>query len=119
MIERLIKLKRAGLPINNSHAQLRAMIPYFRNPEASRVATQSHTAHERRQLCAALTHLQLQANGDVTNCAGRPPIANIKTAPIRRIWESRLRAWERDCCLEWRRSDAEKDAQLLTEDAHP
>jgi MoaA/NifB/PqqE/SkfB family radical SAM enzyme len=117
VVERLIELKRAGLPISNSYAQLEVMIPYFGNPEASRVATQSHTAHERRQLCAALTHLQLQANGDVTNCSGRPPIGNIKTASIRRIWESRPRAWESGCCLEWRRSEEEKDRQLLSEDA--
>jgi MoaA/NifB/PqqE/SkfB family radical SAM enzyme len=110
VVERLIELKRAGLPINNSYAQLRAMIPYFRDPDSSRVATQSHTAHERVRFCAALIHLQLQANGDVTNCAGRPPIGNIKTACVRQLWESRPRAWERDCCLQWRCSDAEKNA---------
>jgi MoaA/NifB/PqqE/SkfB family radical SAM enzyme len=117
VVERLIELKRAGLPINNSYAQLEAMIPYFRSPDLSRVATQSHTAHERVQFCSALINLQLQANGDVTNCAGRTPIGNIKTASIRTIWESRPRAWERDCCLQWRRSDAETNAQLQTKDA--
>jgi MoaA/NifB/PqqE/SkfB family radical SAM enzyme len=108
VVESLIEFKRAGLPIKNSYAQLRAMIRYFRNPDASRISTQSHTAHERRQFCAALTHLQLQANGDVTNCAGRPPVGNIKTASIREIWESRPRAWEDDCCLHSRCSNAEK-----------
>ena len=112
-VEGLVELKRAGLPIKNSYAQLRAMIRYFRNPDASRVSTQSHTAHECREYCAALTHMQLQANGDVTNCAGRPPVGNIKTASIRRIWESRPRAWEDNCCLHSRCSEAEKQARLL------
>ena len=113
VVKNLIELKRAGLPIKNSYAQLRAMIAYFRNPDASRVATQSHTAHESRQFCAALTNLQLQANGDVTNCAGRPPIGNIKASSIRRIWASRPRAWQDNCCLDSRRSDSEKHARLL------
>lgn len=113
VVQDLIELKRGGLPIRNSYAQLRAMITYFCDPDASRVSTQSHTAHEGRQFCAALTHLQLQANGDVTNCAGRQPVGNIKTASIRRIWESRPQAWEGDCCLDSRCSDAEKHARLL------
>jgi MoaA/NifB/PqqE/SkfB family radical SAM enzyme len=111
VVERLIHLKRAGFPIKNGWAQLQAMISYFRNPDASRVAIQEHLAHERRQSCAALTHLQIQANGDVMNCLGLPPIGNIKRDSIRYIWESRPRSWKDGCCLARRLSPAERKAR--------
>lgn len=107
-VQELIGLKRAGLPIANSYQQLEAMIPYFRNPDALRVSTQSHAAHERRPSCAALTMLQLQANGDVTICAAQSPVGNIKATRIRAIWEQRPHWWERGCCMERRCSEAEK-----------
>jgi MoaA/NifB/PqqE/SkfB family radical SAM enzyme len=47
-VNQLIQLKRYGLHIANSYAQLQAMIPYFRNPDAMRIATQSHSAHEEK-----------------------------------------------------------------------
>jgi len=53
-VNRLIQLKRDGLPIANSYPQLEAMIPYFQNPEAMRIATQNHSAHENKVLCSAL-----------------------------------------------------------------
>ena len=113
VVERLLRLKRAGLPIANSFAQLEAMIPYFRDPDSSRVATQAHSAHERRQSCAALTNLQIQSNGDVTNCTSCPPVGNVRTDSIRRIWESRPRAWEDgNCCLQRRCSHAEQKTRL-------
>ncbi len=113
VVERLLQLKRAGLPIANSFAQLEAMIPYFRDPDSLRVATQSHSAHERRQSCAALTNLQIQSNGDVTDCTSRPPIGNVKTDSIRCIWESRPRAWiDGGCCLQRRYTAAEQEARL-------
>jgi MoaA/NifB/PqqE/SkfB family radical SAM enzyme len=107
-VEELISLKRDGMPIANTLTQLEVMIPYFLDPDAMRIAVQSHTSHERRQNCAALTTLQLQANGDVTVCNGAPRVGNIKEQPIRHIWETRPRYWEHGCCLERRRSDAEK-----------
>ncbi len=113
VIEQLVQLKRQGLPIANSYAQLEAMIPYFRNPDALRISMQSHSAHERRRLCSALTTLQIQANGDVTVCTGLKPVGNIKTAPIREIWENRPRVWEGGCCLSWRCSPAEKETLSL------
>jgi len=113
-VEGLIRLKRAGLPIANSFAQLEAMIPYFRNPASSQVAVQAHSAHERRQSCAALTNLQIQSNGDVTNCTGQPPIGNVKTGSIRRIWETRPRVWEDACCLQRRCSQTAEEAGLLS-----
>lgn len=108
VVEELIGLKRQGLHIGNSFAQLEAMIPYFRNPESLRLATQFHSAHERKALCSALTTLQVQANGDVTLCAFEPPVGNVRTAPIRQIWEQRPHWWEQGCCLE-RRSARESE----------
>ncbi len=98
-VGQLIALKGQGLPIANSYAQLHAMIPYFQEPAASRVAVQSHSAHEQKQTCSALTMLQIQANGNVTTCQHKDPIGNIKSAPIREIWENRPRWWNDGCCL--------------------
>jgi MoaA/NifB/PqqE/SkfB family radical SAM enzyme len=106
----LIQLKQSGLHVANSRAQLEVMLPYFRTPDALRVAIQSHSAHERRQPCAALTMLQFQANGDVRVCASKDPVGNIKTTRIRKLWEERPRYWEAGCCLERRRTEAEKRA---------
>lgn len=113
VVSELIRLKRDGLPIANSYAQLEAMIPYFRDPESLRVATQSHRAHEHRALCSALTMLQVEADGNVTVCAGMSPVGNIKTQQIREIWESRPRWWKDGCCLERRCTEAEKSVLSL------
>jgi len=102
VVKELRELKRQGLPIANSPTQLDAMIPYFVNPAESRVAIQSHSAHERRQVCSALTMLQFQANGEVVICNAQPAIGSIRTAPIREIWQNRPRWWEDGCCLERR-----------------
>jgi MoaA/NifB/PqqE/SkfB family radical SAM enzyme len=106
-VRELIRLKREGWHIANSHAQLEAMIPYFEDPDAHRVAVMSHDAHEARRSCTALVHMQFQANGDVVACSGVPPIGNIKRTPIREIWKNRPRYWESGCCLEKRCSRAE------------
>jgi MoaA/NifB/PqqE/SkfB family radical SAM enzyme len=108
-VEQLIQMKRAGYPIANSLRQLEVMIPYFREPEKTLVITRSHMAHERRALCAALTTLQVQANGEVLDCTGSPPIGNIKQTPIREIWERRPHVWEEGCCLMTRCTEAEKE----------
>src|SRR4029453_3839534 len=102
VVKQLVELKRHGLPIANSFAQLEVMIPYFINPAHSRIAVQSHSAHESRQFCSALTTLQFEANGDVVVCNAQPPIGNIKTTPIREIWQNRPRWWEGGCCLDAR-----------------
>src|ERR1041385_3301892 len=112
-VNQLIQLKRAGLPIANSRSQLEAMIPYFRNPGELRIATQSHTAHEGRTLCSALTMLQIEADGAVTTCTGMEPVGNIKLDSIRRIWEHRPQWWEGGCCLEKRCSIPEKKSISL------
>ncbi len=108
VVKQLTQLKRDGLPIANSYAQLDAMIPYFRNPGALRIATQSHSAHEEKTLCSALTMLQIEAGGDVTVCTGMKPVGNIKTARIRDIWEGRPQWWEDGCCLESRCTTEER-----------
>jgi MoaA/NifB/PqqE/SkfB family radical SAM enzyme len=107
-VQSLIQLKRRGLPIRNSYAQLDAMIPYFRDPDSLRVSVQSHTAHQKKPLCAALTNMQINPNGDVLACYGMPPVGNIRETPIREIWESRPAWWNQGCCLIRRTTDSEK-----------
>ncbi len=112
-VRELIGLKRRGLHIDNSFGQLEAMIPYFRNPDSLRVSTQAHTAHEAQPACAALTTLEFKANGDVVACYGKPPVGNLKTTPIREIWENRPRWWRSGCCLNDRCTPAEKQNLAL------
>jgi MoaA/NifB/PqqE/SkfB family radical SAM enzyme len=99
VVGELLRLKREGLHIGNSEAQLEAMKPYFRDPETSQRTVKAHNAHERRSLCSALTMLQFQANGDVTVCAGRAPVGNIRQKPVREIWRERPQWWQGGCCL--------------------
>lgn len=99
VVEELIQLKQRGFPIANSSRQLEAMVPYFRDPARQRVATQSHSAHEKQLLCSALTTLQIQANGGVTVCTRQREIGNITETPIREIWENRPQFWSEGCCL--------------------
>lgn len=99
VVRELKQLKSDGLPIVNSREQLDAMIPYFENPVAHRVAIQAHAAHEKKLTCSALIMLQIQANGDVTTCCSMPSIGNIKERPIHEIWSTRPRWWESGCCL--------------------
>jgi MoaA/NifB/PqqE/SkfB family radical SAM enzyme len=113
-VEHLISLKARGLPIANSIAQLRAMVPYFRNPGPTRVTTSMHSAHEKNPSCAALTTLQFMPNGDVLTCYGMPSVGNIKDQTIRYIWENRPRWWQSDCCLQ-RRSEHETETLTLAD----
>jgi MoaA/NifB/PqqE/SkfB family radical SAM enzyme len=112
-VQELIRLKRSGLPIDNSYEQLEVMIPYFRNPDSMRVTIQGHSAHEHRANCAALTTLQVNPNGDVLSCYGMPPVGNIKSDPIRGIWENRPHWWQEGCCLYRRCTPAEKETLSL------
>lgn len=114
-IRELLRLKKSGYRIANSYEQLEAMIPYFENPDASRVAIMTHNAHEAKRSCAALTNLQLQANGDVTVCTGAPQIGNVKLQPIRQIWENRPKLWESGCCLDKRCTTAELERLVPAE----
>ncbi len=107
-VRELIAMKKSGTShIANSIEQLEAMIPYFQDPDSSRISVQMHSAHEKRRSCNALTTLQLQSNGDVTVCTGVPPVGNFRENPIREIWENRTRFWEEGCCLDKRCSTAE------------
>jgi MoaA/NifB/PqqE/SkfB family radical SAM enzyme len=107
-VRELIRMKQSGAAhIANSLEQLEAMIRYFEEPDAWRVAVQTHCAHEKRRLCHALTTLQIQSNGDVTVCTGVPPVGNFRERPIREIWEGRPHFWQAGCCLEKRCSEAE------------
>ncbi len=106
VVRQLCELKNQGLPIANSHEQLNVMIPYFLDPASSRVAVQSHAAHEPKPFCSALTMLQIQANGDVTVCSARKAIGNVRSGPIRAIWITRPHWWDEGCCLEHRQPAA-------------
>ena len=98
-VRELASLKRSGLDIANSQEHFEAMIRYFLDPAGLQLVTQAHIAQQKRPLCAALTMLQLQSNGDVTICSHRPPVGNIKDSAVRQIWERRTRYWENGCCL--------------------
>jgi len=98
VVNELIELKRQGLPICNTMAELEMMIPFFRDPEAVQAAWQLHAGPGDPPVCCALTTLQLEPNGDAGACFRKPPIGNIKTAPIREIWNCRPRWWEEGCC---------------------
>jgi len=100
VVANLIALKRAGLPIANSYAQLEAMAPYFLNPASLRLATQSHSAHEPRTLCSALTNLEIHSGGDVFTCVRMPAVGNLNENSIRQIWNQRPRWWRGGCCLQ-------------------
>jgi MoaA/NifB/PqqE/SkfB family radical SAM enzyme len=113
VVEKLIQMKKAGAHIDNSVAQLEAMIPYFRDPDSMRVSVQGHSAHERQALCGALTTVQVQANGDLTVCYGQKPVGNVKVTPVREIWENRPHMWSEGCCFLTRCTDAEKETRPL------
>ncbi|HYX31233.1 MAG TPA: radical SAM protein [Pyrinomonadaceae bacterium] len=98
-VRELCKLKREGLPIANSFAQLEVMIPYFTEPQTSRAAVQAHVAHEKKFLCSAMTNLQIQASGDVKTCISKDAIGNIRAQSIKEIWNARPRWWKKSCCL--------------------
>ena len=98
-VRELMQLKRSGLHIANSETQFAAMLRYFQDPAGLGVITRAHVAHSPKTPCAALTLLQFQANGDVTVCANRPPIGNIRESPIRELWKRRSRVWKDGCCL--------------------
>ncbi|MFQ5903113.1 MAG: radical SAM protein, partial [Candidatus Binatia bacterium] len=106
VVRRLMRMKRQGFSIANTDAELEVMISYFRNPDAWRVSTQGHTAHERKTTCAALGLFEVQANGDVKVCSGSEPVGNIKCKRPREIWRKRPHWWEFGCCLERRVSAA-------------
>jgi len=109
VVEQLCELKKQGLPIVNSLAQLKVMIPYFLDPAGSRVAVQSHSAHEPKLLCNAVTTLQIQSNGDVKACSTREAIGNFRSQPIRTIWAERPHWWQQGCCLEERQRPSPSD----------
>ncbi|HBO43922.1 MAG TPA: hypothetical protein DD670_08325 [Planctomycetaceae bacterium] len=106
-VDRLIRLKHEGLAIANTVENLDVMKAYFRDPAAWRVATQAHTAHEKKATCAALGLLQIQANGDVRTCCFMPPVGNIKTQTPRAIWKTRPKWWISGCCMERRMTHGE------------
>ncbi|MBZ5580688.1 MAG: radical SAM protein [Acidobacteriia bacterium] len=98
-VRELAVLRRAGLHIGNTDAQWEAMVRYFQDPAGLGAVTRAHLADAPKVRCAALTMLQFQANGDVTVCANRPPIGNIRVSPVRQLWGERSRVWQAGCCF--------------------
>ena len=117
-IEALRRMKRSGAHISNSDEQLAVMIPYFRDPEALRVTTQGHVAHEQAPVCAALELFQVRSNGEVKTCSNEPAVGSIRTQRPRDIWASRPRWWEGGCCLTRRASEKEREVKHLVQLAH-
>jgi hypothetical protein len=107
VVEQLIAMKHEGFPIANDVHDLEVMVPYFRDPDAMRVATEAHVAHEK-PVCAGLITMQIQSNGDVRMCSRMDPIGNIKATPIRQIWTNRPHCWVAGCCMDRRMSEAER-----------
>jgi hypothetical protein len=98
-VHELLRLKKEGLPIANSVAQLEVMIPYFRDPAAMQSSIYSQAAHETASSCSALTTLQIHPNGDIRICAARPPIGTLKEKGVRELWRERPHYWENgECC---------------------
>jgi len=112
-VEELIQLQQQGYPITNLRSQLEVMREYFRDPDRLNSSVRGHTAHERRQACAALSMLQLEANGDVRVCSGSPAVGNIREQRIRDIWNARPRWWRGGCCQERGQIGSEHTGQVL------
>jgi MoaA/NifB/PqqE/SkfB family radical SAM enzyme len=94
----LKELKQQRLPIVNSCDDLDAILKYFEDPRRLGVAVRAHVAPTRASLCAAITNMQIQANGDVRVCSQKPPVGNIRESSIRTIWEKRPQFWKNGCC---------------------
>ena len=110
-IQELVKLKESGLPIANSRLDFERMIAYFQDPGRYRVRIQSHDFSAR---CAALTNLQVQANGDVKACVWSMALGNICDSPIQDLWSRRPASWNDGCCLPGRMSVSESaDVELI------
>jgi MoaA/NifB/PqqE/SkfB family radical SAM enzyme len=111
-VDALARLKREGLAIANSEAELTAMGAYFRDPARWRLVTQEHVAAMAKVTCAALSLFQVQADGSVRTCLARPSVGNIKETRPRDIWRARPRFWD-NCCLRERLSPAERERLVL------
>jgi MoaA/NifB/PqqE/SkfB family radical SAM enzyme len=98
VVKDILTLKDEGFPILNSKEQLEVMIPYFRDPAGSQETVKAHTSHEDQPLCAAVSMLQIEPDGDVTICSRRSPVGNICDRPISDIWKSRPHWWRGDGC---------------------
>lgn len=97
-VEELIDLKRRGLHIANTEADLRGIQQYFQAPRDGGSLGRYHAFASASHVCAALGMLQIQANGDVRVCSHAEPVGNIKTASLRDIWVNRPKLWRAGCC---------------------
>ena len=77
VIERLIQMKKNGVPIMNSDEVLRLMIPHFREEKAP---------DSVRPCRVGLRNFWLDTRGDVKLCDEYPVVGNIKNQSAREIW---------------------------------
>ncbi len=99
-VEDLIVLKRQGVHIANTEADLRWIQQYFQAPRDGQGLNRYHSFASPAPVCAALGMLQIQANGDVRVCSHAEPVGNIKRAGLRAIWAGRPSLWQSGCCRE-------------------
>ena len=88
--------------------QLEVMIPYFRDPAALRVATQSHTAHDRSLAAPRCRCSRSRRTATSRSALRRSPSATSRRRPLRQIWAQRPRWWVSGCCLEHRLTAEER-----------
>jgi len=77
-IERLIRLKRLGYPIENSETQLRAMQRYYMDSSAPYPDL----------LCGTYRRLWIRDDGFVYMCNHKEPIGNVRSQGFPAIWHS-------------------------------
>ncbi|MHB1294395.1 MAG: radical SAM protein [Anaerolineae bacterium] len=75
-VERLAAMKRGGFPILNAPTQLRAFVPYFRDPAAA----------GRGPCLGTAARMYIDPLGDVRLCYGYPPIGNALRDDPRALW---------------------------------
>lgn len=76
-IERLIRRKASGAPVETSNAKLRAMIPHFQDAPAT---------HGVASCRVGLRSINIRPNGDVDHCHIFNKIGSLRRSTMREIW---------------------------------
>ena len=76
-VDRVLQMKREGMPIMNSELTLRLMVPHFREEKAP---------PDVMPCRVGMRDFFIRTNGNVEVCFFYPPIGNIKTQSAREIW---------------------------------
>lgn len=97
-INELIRLKGAGLPIQNSIEDLEVMKDYFRNPDRLMKSVRYHVATQKNPDClVGSASMEFSPNGDVRLCYGMEPIGNVVKTKPSIIWKHREVCWRGEC----------------------